>query len=288
MSRGTDLTRFGQSTYRRLAAGSRLGAYALTEPEAGSDAASIRTKADRVDGGFEISGEKVFISSAGHAGVFVVFAVTDPDARTSKRITAFVVDPEDDGFSVGPPEKKLGILASEICSLQFDACFVPDERVLGTVGGGFGIAMSALQAGRIGIAAQAAGIAGAALDLSVEYGKSRKQFGTRVVDFQATQWKLADIARDLDAARLLIWNAARIQDMGDDGTVEASMAKLFASELAVRAANVAVQVHGGYGYLKSYDAERLYRDAKITELYEGTSEIQRLLIARSVVGRDER
>ena len=269
-----------------MATGKRIGAYALTEPEAGSDAASIRTKAERVDGGYELTGEKVFISSAGHAGLVVAFAVTDPNARTSQRITAFVVDPAADGVTVGPPEKKLGILASEICGIAFSRCFVDDSRVLGEPGGGFPIAMGLLSSGRIGIAAQAAGIAAAALEKSRDYATVRKQFGQTISNFQAIQWKLADIATELEAARLLIWNAARLKDAGLPYTAEASKAKLFASELAVRAANDAVQIHGGYGYLKSYGVERLYRDAKITEIYEGTSEIQRLVIARSVFGSD--
>ncbi len=269
-----------------MAVGRCIGAYALTEPEAGSDAASIRTRAVAVDGGFELSGEKVFISSAGHAGVIVAFAVTDPEARTSGRITAFVVDPEQDGVEIGPPEKKLGILASEICAIHFDQCHVRYEAVLGDVGGGFGIAMGLLSSGRIGIAAQAAGIAAAALDKSLEYSASRKQFGQPIAEFQAIQWKLADIATALDAARLLIWNAARLKDAGVAYGREASQAKLFASELAVRAANEAVQIHGGYGYLKSYGVERLYRDAKITEIYEGTSEIQRLVIARGLLAQE--
>lgn len=270
-----------------MAAGTRIGSYALTEPEAGSDAASIKSRAERVDGGYRISGEKVFISSAGHAGVIVFFAVTDPEARTSQRITAFVVDPADDGVSIGPPEKKLGILASEICAVHLNQCVVPNDRVLGEVGGGFSVAMSLLSSGRIGIAAQAAGIAAAALDAGTAYAKTRKQFGQPISDFQAIQWKLADMATGLEAARLLIWNAARLRDAGQPYGTEASQAKLFASELAVRAANDAVQIHGGYGYLKSYGVERLYRDAKITEIYEGTSEIQRLVIARSLLRDDD-
>jgi hypothetical protein len=269
-----------------MAAGKRIGAYALTEPDAGSDAASIRTRARRVEGGYELSGEKVFISSAGHAGVIVAFAVTDPDERTSKRISAFAVDPLAGGVAVGPPEKKLGILASEICAVHFDRCFVADDCLLGSVGGGFGIAMGLLSSGRIGIAAQAAGIAAAAFEKSRAYALERKQFGQPIADFQAIQWKLADMATGLQAARLLIWNAARLKDSNRPYSTEASQAKLFASELAVRAANDAIQIHGGYGYLRSYGVERLYRDAKITEIYEGTSEIQRLVISRSILSDD--
>jgi alkylation response protein AidB-like acyl-CoA dehydrogenase len=266
-----------------LASGARIGSYALTEPSAGSDAASIRTRAVADGGGFRISGEKIFISSAGHAGVFVVFAVTDPSERTSRRITAFAVDRASEGLEVGPPEKKLGILASEINPVSFRDCYVPREHVLGEVGGGFGIAMGALDSGRIGIAAQAVGIAAAALDISLDYASTREQFGRPISEFQAIQWKLADMATGLEAARLLTWNAARLKDAGRPFGREASQAKLFASELAVRSANDAVQIHGGYGYLRSFSAERLYRDSKITEIYEGTSEIQRLVIARSLL-----
>ncbi len=266
-----------------LANATRIGSYALTEPDAGSDAASIRSRAVPDGSGYRLSGEKVFISSAGHAGVFVVFAVTDPDARTSKRMTAFIVDRQDEGIEVGPPEKKLGILASEINSVHFRDCYVPESRILGEVGSGFGIAMSVLSSGRIGIAAQANGITAAALDLSRGYANDRKQFGKPISEFQAIQWKLADMATGLEASRLLTWNAARLKDSGQDYIQAASKAKLFSSELAVRSATDAVQILGGYGYLRAYGAERLYRDAKITEIYEGTSEIQRLVIARSVV-----
>jgi len=266
-----------------MASGTRIGSYALTEPGAGSDAASIRTQAVADGDGFVLNGEKIFISSAGHAGVFVVFAVTDPDARTSQRITAFVVDREDAGLEVGPPEKKLGILASEINPVLFRDCYVPRSRVLGDVGAGFGVAMGALASGRIGIAAQAVGIAAAALEASTQYATERTQFGQRIADFQAIQWKLADMATGLEAARLLVWNAARLKDAGEEYAREASQAKLFASELATRSASDAVQIHGGYGYLRSFGVERLYRDAKITEIYEGTSEIQRLVIARSLL-----
>jgi hypothetical protein len=266
-----------------LATGKRIGSYALTEPEAGSDAASIKTRAVRDGDGFRITGEKIFISSAGHAGLFVVFAVTDLEARTSRRISAFVVDRDDAGLEVGPPEKKLGILASEINPVYLRDCFVPGSRLLGTVGGGFGVAMGALSTGRIGIAAQAVGIASAALELALSYAQERRQFGQPIASFQAIQWKLADMATGLEAARLLTWNAARLKDAGEEYGREASQAKLTASELAVRSANDAVQILGGYGYLRSYGAERLYRDAKITEIYEGTSEIQRLVIARSLV-----
>jgi alkylation response protein AidB-like acyl-CoA dehydrogenase len=282
------INRFGSASLKRnvlprLASGEWIGAYALTEPQAGSDAASIQTRAvpDRV--GFRITGRKVFITSAAHAGVFVAFAVTDPEARTSRRMTAFAVPSDTPGLSVGPKEKKLGLNASEINEVTFDACTVSSEHVLGEVGGGFGIAMDLLNTGRIGIAAQALGIAQSALDAALDYAKARHQFGKPISEFQATQWKLADMATEVDAAHLLVRVAALLKDAGADYTRQASEAKLFASELATRAASQAIQIHGGYGYIRDYGVERMYRDAKATELYEGTSEIQRLVIARSLL-----
>ncbi len=269
----------------RLAAGELIGAYCLTEPQAGSDAGAIATRAACDGDGWRISGQKAFITSGAHAGVYIVFAVTDPDARTSRRITAFVVERNSPGIVVAPKEKKLGLLASEINGISFDGVIVPADNVLGDVGGGFGIAMSLLATGRIGIAAQAVGIAQAALDASVEYAKNRKQFGHAIAEYQAIQWKLADMATEIDAARLLVRHAALLKDAGMDYMRQASEAKLFASELASRAAGHAIQVHGGYGYIRDFGVERLYRDAKATELYEGTSEIQRLVIARALLGQ---
>ena len=267
----------------RMADGDLLGAYCLTEPEAGSDAAAIRTRAEHAEGGFRLSGEKIFITSGGQAGVFVVFAVTDPNARTSQRITAFAVEAGVEGLRIGPKERKLGLHASHTHAVHFEDCYVPDASVLGAVGDGFPIAMRLLEAGRVGIAAQAVGIAQGALDVSLAHALARKQFGTRIADFQAIQWKLADIATELSAARLLTWNAARLKDAGEDFALASSQAKLFASGVAVRAANEAVQIHGGSGYMRDVGVERLYRDAKITEIYEGTSEIQRMLIARQLL-----
>jgi alkylation response protein AidB-like acyl-CoA dehydrogenase len=282
------ISRFGtepvkRATLPRLASGEWIGAYALTEPQAGSDAAAIQTRAVQSEDGFSITGRKVFITSGAHAGVFIVFAVTDPEARTSRRITAFVVPRDTPGLGVGPKEKKLGLNASEINEITFDGCVVRPESVLGEVGGGFGIAMDLLNTGRIGIAAQALGIAQSALDASRKYAQGRHQFGKPISEFQATQWKLADMATEVDAARLLVRVAALLKDSGVDYTRQASEAKLFASELATRAASQAVQIHGGYGYMREFGVERMYRDAKATELYEGTSEIQRLVIARSLL-----
>lgn len=269
----------------RLASGELIGAYCLTEPQAGSDAAAITTRAVEDGDNWRISGQKAFITSGAHAGVYVVFAVTDPEARTSRRMTAFVVGRETPGIEVAPKEKKLGLLASEINGITFDDVVVPDAHVLGEVGGGFAVAMSLLATGRIGIAAQAVGIAQAALDAGLAYAKERKQFGKPIAEYQAIQWKLADMATEIDAARLLIRQAALLKDAGRDYVRQASQAKLFASELATRAAGHAIQIHGGYGYIRDFGVERLYRDAKATELYEGTSEIQRLVIARQLLGQ---
>lgn len=265
----------------RLAGGSALGAYCLTEPEAGSDAAAIRTTARRVEGGYSISGQKIFITSGAQAGVYLVFAVTEASARTSQRITAFALEGGAQGLQPGPREHKLGLHASHTHAVAFDECFVPDGQVVGDVGGGFPIAMQLLNAGRIGIAAQAIGIAQGALDASTAYARRRKQFGKRISEFQAIQWKLADMATELAAARLLVWNAARLKDANQDFAQAASQAKLFASGVAMRCANEAVQIHGGSGYMRDVGVERYYRDAKATEIYEGTSEIQRMVIARN-------
>ncbi|MDQ3548443.1 MAG: acyl-CoA dehydrogenase family protein [Chloroflexota bacterium] len=267
----------------RLASGDLIGAYCLTESQAGSAAGAIQTRAIEDGDDWRISGQKAFITSGAHAGVYIVFAVTDPDARTARRMTAFVVERETRGIEVAPKERKLGLLASEINGITFDDVVVPDSHVLGEVGGGFGVAMSLLAAGRIGIAAQAVGIAQAALDAGLAYAKDRKQFGKAIVEYQAIQWKLADMATEIDAARLLVRQAALLKDAGVDYVRQASQAKLFASELATRAAGHAIQIHGGYGYIRDYGVERLYRDAKATELYEGTSEIQRLVIARELL-----
>jgi len=282
------IARFAQPALKqrllpRLSSGELLGAYCLTEAQAGSDAAAIRTQAVADEGVYRLTGRKMFITSGAHASVYIVFAVTDPEARTSRRITAFVVERETPGLSVSAKEKKLGLNASEINEVVFDDVVVPAENVLDDVGRGFGIAMELLATGRIGIAGQALGIAQAALDASIAYAKTRKQFGSPIADYQAIQWKLADMATQVDAARLLVRHAAQLKDAGAEHTRQASEAKLFASELASWAAGQAIQIHGGYGYIKDYGVERLYRDAKATELYEGTSEIQRIVIARKLL-----
>jgi alkylation response protein AidB-like acyl-CoA dehydrogenase len=266
-----------------MADGECIGAYCLTEPHAGSDAASIRTSARRTDSGWVLRGDKVFITSAPQAGAFVVFSVSDPDARTSARMSAFVVERDAPGLSIGAPEHKLGLHASHTASVAFSDVEVPEDALLGTVGGGFGIAMALLDGGRIGIAAQAVGIAQAALQLALRWASEREQFGQPIGQFQAIQQRLADMSTEISAARLLVRQAAQLSDAGQDYTRAASEAKLFASQVANRAASSALQVFGGYGYLRDYDVERLFRDARITELYEGTTEVQRMVIARRLL-----
>lgn len=266
-----------------LASGELLGAYCLTEPDAGSDAGSISTRAVLDGDCYRLTGRKVFVTSGAHAGVYIVFAVTHPEARKSRRMSAFVVDRDTAGLSVSAKEDKLGLLASEINEVFLDGCVVPATHMLGEPGSGFGIALTLLDSGRIGIASQAVGIAQAALDASLDYAVEREQFGRPIADFQAIQWKLADMATEIDAARLLVRQAATLKDAGHPFGRQAAQAKLFASELANRAASSAVQIHGGYGYIRDYGVERLFRDAKATELYEGTSEIQRMVIARALL-----
>jgi butyryl-CoA dehydrogenase len=229
-----------------------------------------------------INGDKTFITSGSEAGIIIVFAVTEKSAG-SKGISAFIVENTFKGFKVGSIYEKLGINASGTAELIFENMEVPKENLLGKEGEGFKIALSTLDGGRIGIAAQAVGIAQAALEESIEYSKQRQQFGKPIAQFQAIQWMIADMATRIDAARYLVYNASYKKDLGERFSKEAAMAKLFASETAVDAAINAVQIHGGYGYTKEYTVERLFRDAKITEIYEGTSEVQRLVIAASLL-----
>ena len=267
-----------------LASGQTLGAYALTEAGAGSDAGALQTRADRDGDAYVLNGGKLFITSAEHANLFVVFARTDAEDRPSRAITAFLVARGLPGFSIGKKERKLGLRSSEINEIAFADVRVPVENRLGDEGRGFGIALALLDNGRVGIAAQAVGMTRAALERSLAYAKERRQFGRRIADHQAIQWMLADMATNLEAARLLTHRAATLKGAGAPFGLAASQAKLFASRVAVEAADAAVQIHGGYGYLEEYGVERLYRDAKATELYEGTSEIQRLVIARHLLG----
>ncbi|MEW5937920.1 MAG: acyl-CoA dehydrogenase [Candidatus Thermoplasmatota archaeon] len=261
-----------------LATGKTLGCFALTEPSAGTDAGSQRTTAVRNGDHYVLNGSKIFITNGGKSGVMIVFALTDP-SKGARGISAFIVEPTFSGFEVGTIESKMGIRGSIQAELVFDNCIVPKENLLGAENRGFSLALSTLDGGRIGIASQALGIAQAALDASVKYAKEREQFGQPLAKFQAIQWMLADMATDIEAARLLLYRAAYERWKGRRYSVPAAMAKLFASDVAVRATRNAVQIHGGYGYTKDYPVERLYRDAKITEIYEGTTEVQKMVIA---------
>jgi butyryl-CoA dehydrogenase len=265
-----------------LASGESLGCFALSEPEAGSDAAGQHTTARRDGDTFILNGTKNFITNAREADVALVFATVDRHLR-AKGVCAFIVEKGTPGFTITKVEKKLGIKGTSCCQLLFEHCRVPAENLVGEVGQGFKIAMVTLDAGRIGIAAQAVGIAQAALDISVSYSTERTAFDKPIASFQAVQWMLADIAHQTEAARLLTYRAAWMKDRGLRHTKESAMAKLFASETANRAATKALQIHGGYGYLYDFPAQRLFRDARVTEIYEGTSEIQRLVIAHQLL-----
>ncbi len=265
-----------------MASGRRLGAFALTEPAAGTDAGAGTTTAMLKGDEYILNGSKIFITNAPFAEIYVVFAKTDPTQGT-RGMSAFIVEGDTPGFSVGEAEHKLGIRGSSTPPLYFADCHIPSDALLGGEGNGFKVAMQTLDGGRIGIAAQALGIAQAALDASVAYAKERVQFGKPIADLQAIQWMIADMATEIDAARLLVYRAAWCIDNDRPYSTEGAMAKLFASEVATRVAGKAIQIHGGYGYTESYPVERNYRDAKITEIYEGTSEVQRMVIARSAL-----
>jgi alkylation response protein AidB-like acyl-CoA dehydrogenase len=285
------LIRFGSLPQKKkylpsLAHGQSLGCYCLTEPGAGSDAGSIQTRAERDGDDYVLNGNKAFITNGSRADLAIVYAVTDP-ASGKKGISAFVVETNSPGFTVGKLEDKLGLRSSDTAGLLFENCRVPRENLLGQEGEGFRIALATLDGGRIGIAAQALGIAAGCLEESIAYAKERHQFGQPIADFQAIQWMLADMATEIDAARLLTYRAAWLADENRTVTKQAAMAKLFASEAANRAAYKALQVFGGYGYTKDYPVERFFRDARITTLYEGTSEIQRLVIARRLIHGEE-
>ncbi len=265
-----------------LAKGEKIGAFAGTEPNAGSDLGAMQTTAKLKGDKYIINGDKTFITSGPAAGIIIVFAVTDKEAG-SKGISAFIVESDFKGYKVGSIFEKLGINASKTSELIFENMEVPKENLLGKEGDGFKIALSTLDGGRIGIASQAVGIAQAALDESIEYAKQRQQFGRPIAKFQAIQWMIADMATKVEAARWLVLNAAYKKDSGERISKEAAMAKLFASETAVECAIKGVQIHGGYGYTKEYTIERLFRDSKITEIYEGTSEVQRMVVAGSLL-----
>ena len=291
---GYGILRFGTEEQKQkfltpVASGQAIGAYALTEPQSGSDAANMKTRAVLSDDGthYIINGRKSWITSGPVADYFVIFAMTDPEKR-HRGVTAFLVEGDTPGLIRGKVEPKLGIRASATSELFFEDMKVPVENVLGEPGMGFKIAMAILDVGRIGIAAQALGVAEAALEASINWAREREAFGHKIGEFQGIQWKIADMQTRIEAARGLIYNAAmakeRAKKTGERFTLEASMAKLFASETAMFCTHAAVQIHGGMGYSKELPIERYFRDAKITEIYEGTSEIQRLVIARLVLG----
>ena len=267
-----------------LLSGKKLGAFGLTEPNAGTDASGQQTRA--VDGGdcWILDGAKVFITNGGYADVFVVMARTDK-SKGNHGISSFIVEKGDPGFSIGKTEDKMGICASSTTELIFQGCKIPKDRLLGEIGDGFKVAMSTLDGGRIGIASQALGIAQGALDVTIEYMKARKQFGKSLSKFQALQFVVADLETQIQAARLLVYRAADMKDKHLPYGPAAAMAKLFAAETAMHVTTKCVQLHGGYGYTKDYPVERMMRDAKITEIYEGTSEVQRMVIAASVLGK---
>lgn len=265
-----------------LAKGEKLGAFGLTEPNAGTDAAGQQSLAILEDDHYVLNGSKIFITNAGAADIFIIFAMTDPSLGT-KGISAFILEKGMEGFTIGKPEDKLGIRASSTCELIFENVKIPKENLLGKESQGFKIAMHTLDGGRIGIAAQALGIAQGAIDETIAYVKSRKQFGRPISAFQNTQFKLADLQTEVDAARLLVYQAAYAKDNFKSYGLEAAKAKLFASKTAMHVTVECLQLFGGYGYTKDYPIERMMRDAKITEIYEGTSEVQRMVIAGSML-----
>lgn len=268
----------------RLTSGELLGAYALTEPGAGSDAAALRTSALRDGDHYILNGEKTFITNGGQANLYIVFARTNPDPKVGHRgISAFVVEAGTPGFSVGPPMEKMGLHASHTTTLHFEDCRIPASAIVGGEGEGFKIALAILDRGRIGIAAQAVGLVQAALDDCIAYSKQRTTFGKPISEHQAIAFKMAEMATDLEAARLMLYRAAFLMQKGARATKEISMAKLFASDMAMKHTVEAVQIHGGYGYMQEYRVERLMREAKITQLYEGTSEIQKVVISRALL-----
>lgn len=277
---------FGTESQKRkylpkLLSGEYIGAFGLTEPGAGTDAAGQQTKAVLDGDHWVLNGTKIFITNAGHADIFIIFAMTDKSLGT-RGISSFIVERTFEGFRVGKEEKKMGIRGSSTCELIMENCIVPKENLLGDINKGFKIAMKTLDGGRIGIAAQALGIGEGAIDEAVKYVKERKQFGKRISQFQNTQFKLADMRTRMQAAKWLVYAAAMKKDSGEPYSEDAAMAKLFAAEAASEVTRQAVQLFGGYGYTREYPVERMMRDAKITEIYEGTSEVQRMVIASAM------
>lgn len=280
------LVAFGTEDQKRkyllpLARGEKLGAFAVTEPQAGSDAAGIRMQANLREECYHLTGTKMFITNGSYAGVIVVLARTSEEGH--RGISGFLVEPGFPGFSVGTVEDKMGLRASNTAELVLEECRVPKSNLLGQEGDGFRMAMAALDSGRIGIASQSVGMARACFDEAVRYSKERKQFGKYISSYQAIQWMLADMATEIEAAALLTLHAAAQRDRGEPFTMMASMAKLYASEMVNRTAFKATQIFGGYGFMKDHKVERIYRDARVTTVYEGTSEVQRMVIARQVL-----
>lgn len=269
---------------KRLAAGKMIGSFALTEPGAGSDPAGQRSKAVRDGDHYVLNGNKIFITTGKNSDLTVVTAYTSREKK-HRGISAFVVEKGTPGFYVGKEEEKMGLLASDTVELIFEDCRVPKENLLGREGDGFIIAMTSLDGGRIGIASQSVGLAQACLDASIHYARERIQFGRAIAQFQAIRWMIADMATQIEAARLLTFNAAAMKDRGENFSASASMAKVFASEMANQVAYQALQIHGGYGYIRDFPVERYYRDARVFTLYEGTSEIQRKVISDSLLGK---
>ncbi len=265
--------------YLPLLATEKLGAYALSEAGSGSDAFSLKARAEDKGDHFVLNGQKMWITNAGEADIFIIFANANPEAGY-KGITAFIVERGFEGFSVGKKEDKLGIRSSSTCELILENCVVPKENVLGEVGRGYKVAIETLNEGRIGIGAQMLGISEAALQYAMQYSKEREQFGRKIAEFQAIQFQIAEMATKLEAARLLVYNAARLKDAGQGFLKEAAMAKLFSSQIAEEITSKAIEIYGGYGYTKEYPVEKLYRDAKIGQIYEGTSNMQLQTIAK--------
>lgn len=264
-----------------MAQGEKIGAFCLTEPQAGSDASALKTRAVRDGDHWIINGAKQFITSGSEGDIAIVFAVTDPEAG-KRGISAFIVPTDTPGYVVSRVEEKLGQNASDTCQITFVECRVPAENMLGEEGQGYKIALANLEGGRIGIAAQSVGMARAAFEAAKDYANERETFGRKIIDHQAVAFRLADMATKIDAARLLVHRAAALRDDGKPCLTEACMAKLFASEIAEEVCSAAIQIHGGYGYLKDFPVERIYRDVRVCQIYEGTSDIQRLVIARSL------
>jgi butyryl-CoA dehydrogenase len=284
---GYPLVEFGTEEQKKkylpgICSGEQVGAFALTEPGAGSDAASITTTYTKKDGGYVLNGTKIFITMGAVADSSIVFA-TAKKGSGPKGITAFIVDKGTEGFEIGTIEKKMGLKASPTTELIFSDCFVPEDSLLGREGKGFRVAMSTLDGGRVSCGAMAVGIAQAAFDVALKYSKEREQFGRPISAFQAIQFHLADMAVMIENARLIVYKAAWLKDQGKPYALEAAQAKLYASEISTQVTHRAVQVLGGYGYIRDYQVERMYRDARVTELFEGTSEVQRLVIARHLL-----